>query len=111
MTLSAHGMSDAPEYRPARRVQLDLIDIAPAPVLARLERPDNRMTDLVKMRGRVLVGGAVAAADVTAGHAEPEVNPRAAHPQAVLASVGARFDLVNLVEMAANFNHTNQPTT
>jgi hypothetical protein len=104
-------MSNAAAHRPAGRVQLDLIDVAPAPVLARLESPDDRMTDLVKVRGRVLVWGAVAAADVTAGHAEPEVDPRAAHPQAVFASVGARFDFVNLIEMAADFNHTNQPTT
>jgi hypothetical protein len=60
------------------------------------------MPGLVEMRGRVLVRGAVAAADVTTLHAEPEVHPRAAHPQAVLASVGTGRDLADLVEMCAN---------
>ena len=63
------------------------------------------MSGLVEMRCRVLVRRAVTAADVTARHAEPEVHPRPAHPQAVLAPVGARFDLADLVEMAANFDH------
>jgi hypothetical protein len=54
------------------------------------------------MGGGMLVRRAVAAADVTAGHAESEVHPRAAHPKAVLAAVAAGCDLVDLVEMLAN---------
>jgi hypothetical protein len=98
-------MRDAAEYWPARGIQLDLIGIAPAPALAWLERPDDRVPNLVEMGGGVLVGGAVAASDVTANHAEAEVHPRAAHPQAVLATVGACFDFMDLVEVAANFHH------
>ena len=56
------------------------------------------------MRGGVLVWLAVAAADVTAGHAKSQVHPGAAHLQAVLAAIGAGRDFVNLVEMAANFH-------
>jgi hypothetical protein len=41
---------------------------------------------------------------VTTRHAEPEMDPRAAHAQAVLASVGAGRDFVDLVEMAADFH-------
>src|SRR6266851_1885762 len=103
-------MRDAAAHGPAGRVELDLVGIAPAPVLARLERPDDRMSGLVEMRGGVFVRGAVAAADMTTLHAEPKVHPRAAHAQAVLASVGAGRDLTDLVEMRANV-HRIQPTT
>src|SRR5258708_12092424 len=69
------------------------------------------MADFVEVCGRVLMRGAVAAPDVTTDHAEPKVHPRAAHAQAVLAPVGACGDFADLVEVAANFRHSNQRTT
>src|SRR5205823_9820115 len=44
---------------------------------------------------------AVAAADVPADHAHPQVYPAAAAAQAVLAAVGTRCDVVHLVEVLA----------
>src|SRR5260370_41662101 len=61
--------------------------------------------------GRVLVRGEFAAPDVSTYHEEPKVLPRASHAQAVLAPVGACGDLADLVEVAANFRHSNQRTT
>jgi hypothetical protein len=45
------------------------------------------------MRGRVAVGGVVAAADVATGEADPEVQPLAAFEQALLATVDGRREL------------------
>jgi hypothetical protein len=45
------------------------------------------------VRGRVAIGGVVAAADVSAGEADPEVQPLAAFEQAVLATVDGRREL------------------
>src|SRR5258706_1802028 len=97
-------MCDWAADRPAGGLELDLVGVAPDPALARLERPDDRMPGLPEMGGGMLVRRAVAAADVTAAHAEPEVHPRTAHSQAVLAAVAAGCDLVDLVEMLANFH-------
>ena len=55
------------------------------------------------VRGRVAVRGVVAAADVTAGEADPQVQPLAAVAQAVLAAVDGRGELaqLDLVEVSA----------
>ena len=50
---------------------------------------------------RVPVRRIVAAADVTADHAEPEVDPLRANAQAVFAAVGAWGDFADLIEMRA----------
>jgi hypothetical protein len=42
---------------------------------------------LVKMRGRMAIRGVVATADVTAGHAQSEVDPPAADAEAVLTTI------------------------
>jgi hypothetical protein len=55
----------------------------------------------VKMLGGVLILGGVAAADVSAGQTEPQVDPGVAHFQTLLAAVGMRLDIVDLVEMSA----------
>src|SRR5207253_959330 len=84
-----------------------VVDVAPAPVLARLERADDRMLGLVGVGGRVAVGGVVAAADVTAGEADAEVQPLAADAEAVLAAVHGRrqFAQPDLVEVGAELAH------
>lgn len=101
-------MRDGAADRPARGVELDLVGVTPAPALAGLERPDDRMPGLAEMGGGVLVRRAVAAADMTAGHAEAKMHPRSAHTKAVLAAVVAGRDLVDLVEMCADV-HCHKP--
>ena len=51
--------------------QKHFVDVAPAPVLSRLERPDDRVLGLVKVLGGVFVPGRVTAADVTANKTFP----------------------------------------
>src|SRR5438105_7132918 len=82
-------------------VEKRLVDEAPAPRLARLERPKDRMMRLAKMCARVLVLRIVATADVPAAQAQAQMNPVVAIAQALLAAVGARRHGTNLVEMRA----------
>jgi hypothetical protein len=72
------------------------IDVAPAPVFAGLERFDDWVIGGLKVFGRVLVLRRVAAADVAAGHAEPQVDPGVADLQAVFAAIRARGDFFDL---------------
>ncbi len=104
-------MCHSPAHRPAGWIELDLVHVAPAPILARLERPDDRVTGLPKMRGRVLVLGTVAAAYMPARHAEPQVHPPLADPKAILTTVRASRDFVDLIEMFAGSHNDDQPTT
>src|SRR5215470_18831364 len=64
-----------------------LIQVAPPPHLARLERPDHRVTGPVEVGRGVPVRGGVAAPDMPAGQAQPQVDPVRALPQAVLAAL------------------------
>jgi hypothetical protein len=66
-----------------------LIHVAPAPVLAWLERLHDGMFCAVKVFCGVLVLGGIAAAYVAANQAEAEMHPGLAHFQAFLASVSA----------------------
>src|SRR3989441_13130787 len=61
----------------------------------------------VMVSGRMTVGRVVAAADVTAGEADPQVQPLAAVAQALLAAVDGRGQLAkcDLVEMGAELAH------
>jgi len=62
---------------------------------------DERVVLRTEMRGGVPVRGIVAAADVAARHAHPQVHPLAADAQAVFASFAARRDVGDLVEVGA----------
>src|SRR4051812_34658022 len=73
-----------------------IVNVAVAPLLARLERLDDGMLCLMKVLRRMLVLRTVATADVPARHAEAQVNPRVPDLQTILAPARARRDLVNL---------------
>src|SRR6266480_2427564 len=87
-----------------RESERDFVDVAPAPVLAGLGGADDRMAALIRVRRRVLVRGRVAAADLPALHAHPEVHPAAADLQALLAAFDAlrQGGDLDLVEVAAD---------
>jgi len=70
--------------------QIDFVHVAPAPVLARLERLHDGMLGLIKVFGGMLVLGRIAAADVAARETFPEMDPGVAHLQAFLATFTAR---------------------
>jgi hypothetical protein len=70
------------------RLKHDLVDVTPSPILARLKRSHNRMLGLSEVLRGVSVLRGIAAADVTTNLAQAQMNPRIAHFQTLLASVG-----------------------
>ena len=72
---------------PRRRLEEQLVHVAPAPVLARFEAANDRVLLSVKVLGGVLARRVVATADVAAGEAEAEVHPCVAQFHAVFANV------------------------
>jgi hypothetical protein len=80
-------------------IKFHLIHVAPAPILSRLEGPDNGVTYGVKVLCRMFVLRRVAASDVAAYHAKAQVHPDIAHLQAFFASPCVRFDILDLVDM------------
>src|SRR2546426_75545 len=91
-------------------VHHEIVDEAVRPLLVGLERLDGRVPGLVEVLGRVLVRRVVAAADVTANHAEPEVDPLVSRLEAFLAASAARLDRVaarsgELLQMRTDFCH------
>src|SRR6478752_1156302 len=75
--------------RPVGQVEHQFVDVAPGPALGRIVPLDDRMSGGVEMLGRMAVGRAVAAADVAAGAAEPQVEPGRSRLEALLASARA----------------------
>jgi hypothetical protein len=73
-------------FRTDRRLDEELVHVAPAPILAGLEAPHDGVLGLVKVFGRVLTGRVVAAPDVTALLAQPEVDPATAGGKTLLAT-------------------------
>ena len=95
-------------------VDHQIVDIAVHPILAGLVRLDDRVLRAVEVLRRVLVGRRVAAADVSAGHAKPQVDPFLSGVQAFLAAVTARLDgfaalLVEFLEVSAGIFHEGPP--
>src|SRR5678815_5017507 len=66
------------------------------------------MAALLEMQRRMLVPRLVAAADVAAAEAQPQVHPVVAGLQAFLAPVAARRDVADLGEMRAGI-HRGRP--
>ena len=89
-----------------RRLHEELILIAPTPVLARLEAPDDRMSSRVVMMSGVFVRRIVAAADVAAGETQSKVHPLAAGGETFFAprrSTGLR--VLNLIQVRTRRSH------
>src|SRR5579871_5246027 len=94
-----------------RRVEIEeyLVDIAPAPALGRIIALDDRMARGMKMLGRVPVGRVIAAADMAAGPAQSQVQPRRTALQTFLAPARTWPHLANGVGMRAVFSHRSLP--
>src|SRR5947209_3389545 len=80
---------------PVREVEQDFVDKTPAPPFRRIIAFDDRMPRGMEMFGRVFVGGIIAAADMAATAADPQMQPHAAALQAFLAAERARRDLAD----------------
>src|ERR1700722_11538835 len=77
------GVAASPEGSDIR-----LIEVAPAPVLARLEGLHYRVADRIRVGAGMTKWRGVAAADMPARQAQPQVDPGGADPQALLAALG-----------------------
>ena len=73
------------------RGRRDPVEVAIGPVLAGLEGFDDGVARLMKVGGRVPIRRVVAAAYVTAVHAEPKVHPLRAGFETLLAAWPARL--------------------
>jgi hypothetical protein len=81
-------------------VDEDVVDVAIDPVLVGLEGLNDGVQSRVEVLGCVLVRRAVAAADVAAGQAEPEMDPAGSHREAFLAALGSPgFDVAYQVDV------------
>src|SRR5260221_11202605 len=70
-----------------RQIDHSLVDVAPGPALIGFEGSDNGMRLSMGMTLGMLPRGAVAATDVAAGQAEPQMNPLAAGAHALFATL------------------------
>src|SRR5262245_23306715 len=89
-----------------RRLEEQLVDIAPAPILAGLEALHHRMLRRLEMLGRVLARRLIAATDMAANQAHPQMDPATMRLQAFLAALRrARRDVADLIKMVAALGH------
>jgi hypothetical protein len=87
------------------KIENELVNVTPAPVLPWLEGLNDRMVGGVEMPGGVLILRIVAAADVSTDETDTQMHPGVTHFQALLAAIGAWCDLSDLVEVATLLCH------
>lgn len=85
--------------RLARQVDLNIVNITPAPALWRVVALDDRMTGRFKVSTGVTIGRLIAATDVPAIAAEPQMHPTRSDPQAFFATKRARGDDLDLMRV------------
>ncbi len=90
---------------PLQRIEHQFIYITPAPLFARLKRLDDWMGSLTKVLRSMTVGRRIAATNVTACHAESQVDPLTTGAQTVLAAARARNHVPYLIKMGAFHGH------
>ena len=83
----------------SRRLEHNLVDVAPAPVFTGLEGLDDGMAGCMEMPGCMLILRGVAAANVPADKALAQVYPGIANFQAIFAAISTRGNFSNLVEV------------
>jgi hypothetical protein len=87
------------------RLEEQLVDVAPDPLLTGLEGLYDRVVGGVEMPGGVRILRIVTATDMSTGETEAQVHPGITRFQAFLASIGARRDVMYLVEVATVLCH------
>src|SRR6185437_3866281 len=92
--------------RDRRLFRHDLVRVAPAPALARLDGADHRMLGGMVMLGGVGVGRRVAATDVAAGEAKAEMDPATADLEAFLTASAVGFHFMGMGEVWAHSGST-----
>jgi hypothetical protein len=76
-----------------------VVDVAVAPLFARLEGFDDCVLRLMKMLRGMFILRRVAAADVAADFTQAQVHPCVAHAQAVFAAFGAWANVSDLIQV------------
>jgi hypothetical protein len=71
------------------KLEHELVDVTPTPVLPRLEGLDDRVVGRVKVFGGVLILGIIAAPDMAAFETETQVYPRIPDFQTILTAIRA----------------------
>jgi hypothetical protein len=84
---------------------LDFVHVAPGPCLAGLNRSHQGVLTTVEVLRGVLIFRRVAAADVSAFEAHPQVNPRVSGFYAVLANALVGLGKLDLIEVRAFERH------
>lgn len=85
----------------ARKIIRNFIDVTPAPIFAWLDGTNDGMTGRVIVLGCVPVLRGIAASDMTANEAQPEVDPRVAGLHAIFADMTSGLEVARLSDMAA----------
>src|SRR6266571_1969528 len=99
-------LSIVPESRlGSTLLDVDLIDVAPAPALPGLGRLHDRVAGRLEMLGRVPALRGIAAADVPAGEAHAQLYPGIARLDAALAAFRRGFHLPDLILVSACLAH------
>src|SRR2546427_4562936 len=79
------------------RLEEQLVDVAPGPVLTRLEGLNDRVVGGVEMPGGVLILRIVTATDMSTGETEAQVHPGITRFQTILTAIGTGCHLSYLV--------------
>src|SRR5579864_3918602 len=100
--LAKNAVEHASRSRGSGKIDLHLVHETPAPGLARLQRLHHRVTGSGGMLARVLVARRIAAADMPADHADPQMEPAVPGFHAFFASSGVGLNVpLDRVEVAA----------
>src|SRR4030081_346867 len=91
--------------RPVRKVEHHFVDITPTPSFRRIISFDDRVPGCAKMFGGVSVWRLIAAPDMAAGAADPQVQPGVAQFQAFFAPGSTRNNVTNFHQMFAKKRH------
>ena len=83
-----------------------MVDIAPSPALAPLDRAHDGVICFMEVAGSMFPLRGIAAANMPANKAHAQMYPFAAGLEALFASLSERFDILNLVEVGTCGCHT-----
>ncbi len=93
--------------RLAREHDLFPINVAPPPSLRGVISLNDWMSGFFEMRAGMLERRVIAAANVTAGSAQPKMHPRAAHLEAFFITQGAWHDITDRIRMVTGLHATS----
>ena len=87
------------------KVEPELVNVTPSPVLVWLEGLNERVSGRVEMLSGMLILRIVTAADMSTDETDAQMYPGVTHFQALLAAIGACCDLSYLVQMTTLLCH------